>query len=282
MKKIIAIVLALALVLSCTAALAAQVTTAGWSTPEEGTNMNVKTSGAGNFRVDDIDKPTKAEQKTALWLQVEASGQINCTIPLALVYKTNIDGGNAATANNYKIINNSTANLGVIEIKVDVKDTTNTTLKKGVDYASALDTYKGSLTVSGTYTLDGGNCVKDLGDVYAAGSHKITTTSAAPFFVIKKASSGANSTPIAMGITTGPLSFVTKAADGTGESAKEYGIHLLDVTYVVAINTNEAKGSEVKELNINVTDYERSSGQQQTTSSYNSFGSVHTPSDLAN
>lgn len=176
MKKFLAMLLAIMMVMSCTVAMADQgpstndrdqydgdPLTKGQDTPiqfvADGTNGVTDNSSlqikdvASRFQQED---GTQGEVDTELWMQVAANGQIDVTVPLVLVFSTNIDGGDAMVAENYKIINNNTRNsISVDKIKVDVEpkfgenDADMTLVKYDAFWdASVRDQYKVTLTLS--------------------------------------------------------------------------------------------------------------------------------------
>jgi len=185
---------------------------------------------------------------TELWLQVEANGQIDVTVPLTIVFKTNIDGGAAQEPTNYKITNNNNARLLVTGIEITDHADTDMAL---VDYEN------GALTIDDQYKVkmvadlknedkaDAADFSYDLFDVKAdatkAADAKVYTKAAADHgvFALNRDKSRAAATDTVIGVTmnTSPLSFVTKIDDST-----DYGLKLLTITYTVAIDTSTVKG----------------------------------------
>ena len=128
--------------------------------------------------------------------------QLNVTVPLVLVMKTNIDGGSVNMENSsYAIENESSMRVKLTDAKVD--NMSGNTMTK-VDSKAALtgvDQFYVGVTVPQTIEADG--------SVDANG----------------------NATDICKPITeiaTSPLSFVTK-------EGAEYGLHMATVTYTVKI-----------------------------------------------
>lgn len=165
--------------------------------------------------------------KTELWLQVDASGQIDVTVPLVLVFKTDIDGGTASTATNYKITNNSSAQLAVTKVATAVSDT-KTSLVAYNTANLAEDQYK--------VQLSAGNAVLDL----KTAEHTEAAINGGLFTLAKAAANGDGTpTTVTVDMSTGKLSFVTaRTADDELDTTK--GIKLLTVTYTVAIDTASA------------------------------------------
>ena len=223
MKKIIALILALVM-LGSMSVFAADADVSSLTVGDD----------EGSFKVD-ADNANTASQSTDLWLQVEASGQIDVTLPLLLVFKTNIDGGEAATGTNYKITNNSSAPLVVTEVDTIIAANSGMTL---VDYATAAyaeDTYGVQLT-SGTTTID-------LFDGKATNAK--SALEGGVFELAKAAADGTGTaTEVNVEMKTGEISFVTKYDDEG--LAEEYGVKLLTVKYTVAIDTSEGKGTEIE------------------------------------
>ena len=235
MKKIIAFALALVMVMSCTLALA------------DDKNMDIEMSDPVEFlsKPETFGKASEASQKTALWLQVAADGQINCTIPLVLIYKTNIDGGYATTdPDNYKIVNNSSADIVVTSVEIEEGesgDAKKMTLAEAVADGDQ-DTYSGTLTIAKedvNLFQDGwkhpiNDRVLNLFKIGEGTEEKATVTQAegGVFFIAKNG----GETGISVKIHTSPLTFTTKEDDDTNS----YGVNLVNVTYTVAIDTHLA------------------------------------------
>ena len=224
MKKLVAIALVAIMMLSCVTAFATS-------------NTTVETvSDPKHFKQNDAHNG--ATQSTDIWLRVKAEGQINCTIPLVLIYQTNIDGGEASTGTGadakYKITNNSTANLAVTDIDVSTVGSKMTLVSNSTDLKSLIDNYWGTITIAGDRVRSGDPYV---GDFYThKTSSEIKAVAGGYFFIPKKTSSGAGVTVIDAKISTSPLDFITaqKADDGTMDITK--GLHLVNVKYTVAID----------------------------------------------
>lgn len=213
MKKIISVLLAMILICSSVAALATTTTTTG--------------SVMGGSTKDFIQTPTPTmtsnSQKTQMWVRVAASGQINCTIPLVLVFDTNIDGGEATISkDNYYITNNSTAPIVVTNVVPAAQSTSVLTLKKYADVADD-DTY--AVKLGNIFSSD-----YDLGDTSASFQKAPNATG------LTHAEKGGK---LGIDVTAkfSKLTFVTgvAAADGVTQD-KSKGVHFLDVTYTVAID----------------------------------------------
>lgn len=235
MKKIVSLILAVLMIASLTV-----------------------TAFAADFEVREADDKYTADAstmntpQTELWLQVDATGQIDVTVPLVLVFKTDIDGGIADTGTNYGITNSSTADLVVTNIAVEevafsaeaqpmdlvAYNTENLAEDKyKVQLSVAEDVVKGKFTSgtnSGTY------------DLYTA-THE-NAAKAGGLFELKKADANATSgkfTAIKADMSTGKLSFVTSRKTDADEMDANKGVKLLTVTYTVAIDTSDAIGSDI-------------------------------------
>lgn len=204
MKKLISVLLSIVMVLALT-------------TTAFATEIEVRKDVA--YKAENATVNDKAN--TELWLQVEASGQIDVTVPLVLVFKTNIDGGAAVTADNYKITNNSSADVAVTAMKTTLNaDQNPMTLDAYTTADLARDHYKVQLTAG-----------QKSWDLHTA-EHTALAKDGGLFGVAKDGSS-----PVKVDMTTGKLSFVTKGTD--------YGVKLLNVSYTVAIDTQNAIGTEI-------------------------------------
>lgn len=190
------------------------------------------------------DASTLNTPKTELWLQVDATGQIDVTVPLVLVFKTDIDGGSATSPNTYKITNNSTADLVVtnIEVAEEAKSEANPMTLVAYSATPTEDQYKVQLSVDNSV-------VKGTG---STGAFDLHTTShevdaiAGGLFELKKATAEGvgTSTIVTADMTTGKLSFVTsRTGDDELDTAK--GVKLLTVTYTVAVDTSDAIGTTI-------------------------------------
>jgi len=235
MKRILALVLAVMMLGSVTVFAA-----------NEDPDNSLTPSETKEFDVSEDNK--SASQHTDIWLQVEASGQIDVTVPLLLVFKTNIDGGAASTPNNYLITNKSSAPLVVTKIvtTVEAKDAKNPMTL--VDYKEGgydEDTYGVQLSFAAestnkdvTIDLHHGTEGKDADDKVTHTQEE--ETKGAGIFVLDKATAAGTPTPTDVIVTmeTGDLSFVTKNTDG--ELDTKQGVKLLSIAYTVAIKHDNA------------------------------------------
>jgi len=249
MKKFLALILATLMLLSCTAFA---------------DNMSVSVGK------DDIAKfegttNTAKSQKTDIWLQVEASGQIDVTVPLVLVFKTNIDGGSATTPNTYKITNNSTADLVVtkIDTAVTLKSDTNPMTIVAYTATPAEDEYKAQLSVGAD--VDAPSTENGKFDLSVA-SYSASALQGGLFEIKKATPAGVGVvTPIAVDMATGKLSFVT-THESEGVLDTDKGVHLMSVTYTVAIDTSDAVGADIKGNSVaNGWSYETTTQAEATT-----------------
>lgn len=270
MKKVFALVLSLMMILCSVSALATEVTDADTivnANDGAAFDTNIKVHGDNTIRYRDAAaNDISGEAATELWLQVEASGQIDVTVPLVLVFQTNIDGGEATSPNTYKITNHSSADLVVTQIKVtDVATEANKQPMTKVAYIDTLqeDQYKAKLNVDkNVVTLGKGQSGEyDLKqETYTAERHQ------GGIFELRKAEAGKNEegtdTPIALTMKTGRLSFITSRTEKTPKDDKSQlndemdttkGIQLMTITYTVAIDTSDAYGEEITN-NVNVDD----------------------------
>lgn len=214
MKKTMALLLALVLLVTVNMSALA-------TGPDNGT-FEVKTGVTSTYE-NKVKSGESGNVKTELWLQVEASGQINVTVPLVLVFKTNIDGGSATSPDTYAIENNSTAQVNVTKLAVVAEAVTDLNLVEYADTDLADGTYAVKLT-------EGSNS-NDLYEV------KTSATDVNPNISLPKNST----TVINAKMKTGDLSFVTKAT----ENGSEYGVKLLTITYTVALDTSKAIGDTI-------------------------------------
>lgn len=269
MKKVFALVLSLMMILCSVSALATEVTEADTivnANDGAAFDTNIKVHGDNTIRYRDAAaNDISGEAATELWLQVEASGQIDVTVPLVLVFQTNIDGGEATSPNTYKITNHSSADLVVTQIKVtDVKNEANKQPMTKVHWTDAAelteDQYMAKLTVGEGVTLGANqHGVYDLDGTYTGERHE------GGIFELAKAGKNdyekGTDTPIALSMKTGRLSFVTsrvetpKTDEGQMDDAMDTtkGIQLMTITYTVAIDTSDAYGEEITNK-VNVDD----------------------------
>lgn len=192
----------------------------------------------------DINQSVLDTPYTELWLQVDASGQIDVTVPLVLVFKTDIDGGDATSPETYKITNNSSADLVVTQIATSVQATSTANPMTLVAYDSttlARDEYKAKLSVP-TGVVLGTGATNDW-DLRTA-THSNDKAKGGLFELLKD-----TSTRVIADMTTGELSFVTsRTVDANGADTgmdTTKGVHLLTVTYTVAIDTSDAIGADI-------------------------------------
>lgn len=193
--------------------------------------------GSGGTSVDD------PSVKTELWLQVDASGQIDVTVPLVLIFKTNIDGGSATTGTSYMIQNNSTAPLVVTKIERQDVGSSQMTLKNfAAPSALGEDEYG--------VQLEAGS--KGPWDLMTA-SHSATRENGGLFGIPKQVANSetAGETVIKATMNTGKLSFIT-ARDGQDMDTTK-GVKLMNITYTVAMDTSAAStvdGSEISAADV--------------------------------
>lgn len=265
MKKFVAMLLAVVMVLSC-AALAT------------GSNMsNVHTGTATQFKKDKVSNSTSAEQKTDVWLQVEASGTIDVTVPLVLVFKTNINGGNCDSPEEYKITNNSTAALKVTEVTItdDYADVTANGNPSNMEMVNALsanyDEYTLMMNVDDQYKTQNWTAAKNVhyatdtenGDgtteFKKADDAKVYTIAkggdaeGAGLWLIDKKKDDSNegtSSRVTFTLATSKLSYVTHTANTEAiendDEDTENGVKLFHVNYTVKIDDSNAVGTDIK------------------------------------
>lgn len=224
MKKTLSLLLALVMLCSIgSVALAARTT------------GSLEVKGLTSQYQNDYSSDNPAKVETELWMQVKAEGQIDVTVPLLLVFTTNIDGGKASVANNYKITNGSTANIAVTGLKVEenVSVDPSTTMKL-VEYDALVtppkDQYGVQLTPATGTALD-------------LFEYKEGSVTFSPF-IVPKGDATANEKIIAVDMITGPLSFVT-THDNTGALDAEKGVKLLSITYTVELDTTTGIGTDL-------------------------------------
>lgn len=218
---------------------------------------------------------TSASQSTDVWLQVEASGQIDVTVPLVVVFKTNIDGGSASTGNAYKIVNNSSAAIKVTEVKVqdqktDVSGngiTSNMTMVSALPQADSATYDQYTLTMKPTdyyqnknyfTTADGENVYTYFTDVGTASEQGTFVKTAdgvqtQGLWRIERsdgAEGGSDESHINLTLSTSKLSFVTnqKSED---KPAVENGVKLFNVAYTVKIDDSTAVGGDIEDETVN-------------------------------
>ncbi|MBR6525266.1 MAG: hypothetical protein IKT57_04790 [Clostridia bacterium] len=232
MKRWIPLVLALVLALCCAVALA------------ENAEFEVYKNDGQDILSTYNATPADGEDpslETEVWLRVRAKGQINVTVPLVLVFETNIDGGYAEAPDTYTFKNNSTAELLITEMQVteaadsnmelvaleevDADDITEQSLATDTYVARVMTMLDGftlwfyDLGVAGGKVVPAGNMVAIANLPVGTGTH----------------------IPIEM--ATGPLSFVTKHVNGELDATK--GVKLFTVKYTVAIDTRKGVGETI-------------------------------------
>jgi len=183
--------------------------------------------------------------KTEVWLQVDASGQIDVTVPLVLVFKTDIDGGDAQEATNYKITNNNNNNLVVTDVVTatvsTLEDTTIANPMSIVAYTvnPGENQYKVKLTASAT--------VGTITEFDLAQASYTAPAKEGGLFALNRTANvtAATDTLITVDMVTGKLNFVTSRSDDDKTMNPDKGIHLLTVTYTVAVNTSGAIGDDI-------------------------------------
>lgn len=262
MKKFLSLLLAAMMLLSCATAMATSVDSivngdsSAWA---DGGDTNVKAdidiykditvnyADAAGF-----DK--QGEAATEIWLQVDATGQIDVTVPLILVFQTNIDGGEATAPTTYVIKNNSTADIVVTKIVTHETTEAASTVENPMtletydnDLTLAEDKYAAKIDFTGK-TVVLGKGAADIYDLKTALSATAYTNPAyeGGLFEVKE-NGGTTYVPVMM--KTGPLSFVTsRTPNGTEESMNQTrGIQLMTIVYTVAIDTSDAIGEAINE-----------------------------------
>jgi len=199
----------------------------------------------------DADTPSV---NTEIWLQVDAAGQIDVTVPLVLVFKTNIDGGTASSPEAYKMTNNSTADIAVTSIKVTPVNTdAETQPMEFVEYdtvADTVDQYGLKLSVEATEADDDNHRAaheaydKDMFD-FTVDADTADVKDGGLFQVFKGAT-----TRITALMKTGPLSFTTlrKNSDTAGQPSEldtTKGVKIITITYTVGIDAQNAIGTDI-------------------------------------
>lgn len=195
----------------------------------------------------------EAEAATEIWLQVDATGQIDVTVPLVLVFQTNIDGGDAVSPDEYKITNHSSADLVVTKIT-----TTTVATDSSKQPMTMVDWGTGNMKED-TYAV----AIQNIGGTAGANNHRVRDTydlnqthegyfnnAALKGGLFELAKAPANNyetgtdTELEIAMKTGRLSFVT-SRDGNDVMDQNKGIQLLTITYTVAIDTSDAIGDDI-------------------------------------
>lgn len=295
MKKFLSLLLAAMMLLSCATAMASSVAadadtiqngSAYWK--EESNEIKDDNSVTGDDANSDIDVreetttfkdsagfDTKGEAATEIWLQVDATGQIDVTVPLVLVFQTNIDGGHATSPSAYKITNHSTADLVVTKIvtREVVKHSGITNYNNqpmtlaaypeidattGKIKQPAEDVYGARINVAKGVTL--GKLKDDktntgVYDLFTSANLETPHENAAArggLFELQKPTAGKNAdgmvTNLNVEMITGPLSFVTTRTDDDTNVDTDKGIQLLTIVYTVAIDTSDAIGETIHKV----------------------------------
>ena len=282
MKKIIALALALMMTLGCTVALATE--------PVADVNMTNRVSTLNvqpNFLVtketttEGLSGAMEAAQRTDVWLQVEASGQIDVTVPLVAVFKTNIDGGRDTIANTYKIINHSSAALAVTKVVIEdqnadvsangngdqlsmVKEAELTGYNKYSLHFKPTDFYKTDAgkanpvwqvsqdVADSTSAQDGGlmktnfeKTTEGGKTIYTKDSHAVAGDEKQGLWLIDREIAGStdNQSYIELVLNTTKLSFVT--SKNKKEAAVEDGVKIFTITYTVKIDDSSKVGEDI-------------------------------------
>lgn len=292
MKKFLAMLLAAMMLLSSVGALAAidphengAVISFDVDTGTDNSELEVENDYTSRYKKEDWKQTDAANStvKTELWMQVDASGQIDVTVPLVLVFSTNIDGGKAQEAANYVIYNNNTRNSVAVD-KIEVtngadntqmtlqskttfnneknlgtgddkrnyyyvvfepeKNTSDTSASSANGIGIAMDTK----IHSGTQDTTDGPIYYDLYNATTANpvgkTHYNTTDSTAVALMTIGQGGSINLKPT---METTPLNFVTA---NFMEDAQQFahGVHLLNVTYTVGLQYMDAQGRDIQTM----------------------------------
>ena len=273
MKKILALLLAALMLLSCTALAAFDPLAKGgdaiYFSPEvenDNSKLDIHNNLISRYQKEDVQD---GKVETELWLQIEASGQIDVTVPLVLVFSTNVDGGYATAADNYKIYNNNTRNsIAIDKIEVEIKSDGENLLNLKTDddfykltpndrdyYSVVMKPFpadKEKTVASGNQEANkalamntqvhAGYDFIDLAKAVVSGNSKTaydttgTTKEATQNALMTLGQGGIINLKPTMKTT--PLSFVTSEADTKG-------VHLLNVTYTVGLQYTQNDGSDL-------------------------------------
>lgn len=270
MKKFLSLLLAAMMLLSCASAMATHVdddTTTQWM-------ENVYVGDQTLFSEVGGQNETSATQTTDVWLQVEASGQIDVTIPLVAVFKTDIDGGNETISDSYKIINYSSAPIAVTQVDIEDQNTNVTVNGKDSDMtmvetvnAANYDEYSLTMLPKDRYTTNPWSTAKNVKGDFTAATTNATTLAAKQKYTLtsngysqkeakglwlverKGAVNDSNEkldeSYINLTLTTSPLSFVTKQKSNNNGNI-ENGIKLFTITYTVEIADDAPVGGDIE------------------------------------
>lgn len=268
MKKFFAMLLAAMMLLSCVSAMASALPT---PRPYYDPDTDTVQVDAFNITFEDTDATDSFDAKhqtsgdigTELWLQVSAQGQIDVTVPLALVFATNIDGGESEGPTTYGITNHSTADLKVTKIEfVESTPATNPLKLVKTVTEGQVDTYEGYLQVgTAKYEFNRGDTDETYGfysSIQKDEDHTspryvkdATDTNLNQLFELESAYAGDNTagdvktglkTEIKTFMKTSRLSFVTQQVDNGNNdtTAKENtGVQLMTIVYTVAVDDND-------------------------------------------
>ena len=262
MKKIIALALALVMVMSCTLALAADENmTNKVATTNSPFLVGTATTTDGLFGYKD------ASQRTDVWLQVEASGQIDVTIPLVAIFKTNIDGGTSDISRQYKMINNSSAAVKVTKVVVTDDnaavnmngETGNNMVLKGELEEGAYNQYTLSILPEDRYQNTkfwASGVPKNVGQHFTQEGNTYTLDSAVDGKYEEqqglwrvdyndKAPAGMDESYIDLKLSTSKLNFVT-AQKKNNDAAIENGVQIFHISYTVMIDDYNAAGGDIE------------------------------------
>lgn len=261
MKKIIALALALVLVASCTFALAEDINMTNEVSTEYLSPTFVEKQKDYSS---EIKGATQVGQHTNVWLQVEASGQIDVTIPLVAVFKTNIDGGKDTISENYEMINNSSADIAVTLVRVKDNEANVSTngdgrkmeLIKEADMESNKEYNKYSLSIlpDDQYQTPEWVEAKDVGEFDIVDGYYTLDSGAQPgdeqkgLWLIEKKDPNAEegtASYVELVLNTSRLSFVTNKTD-KGEEDIQDGVCIFTVFYTVKIDDSSKVGKDVK------------------------------------
>lgn len=275
MKKFLSLLLAAMMLLSCATAMATETEpdenngsntaaksfdsvtngSATWLEENETGDADLDVSVSTNYDSGENVFGKEGEAATEIWLQVDATGQIDVTVPLVLVFQTNIDGGEATSPTDYKIVNHSTANLVVT--KITTTEVAYDEKKQPMDLVAWTDS--AANLDEDTYCVQ----IHDITGVPGTGKKDATyDLSTAEYeqqafkgglFQLEKAPAKeetdgtGTTTDLQVSMKTGRLSFVTHRTQSgdTDTMTSERGIQLLTITYTVAIDTSDAFGEVI-------------------------------------
>ncbi|MBE5803142.1 MAG: hypothetical protein E7316_01350 [Clostridiales bacterium] len=247
MKKFLSLLLAAMLLLACTTAMA------------EDDNATITVNEpvsryATNNEEDGAEEAQTPSVNTEIWLQVDAAGQIDVTVPLVLVFQTNIDGGYATSPETYKITNNSTADIAVTSLAVAVEAVDSETQPMSFvafdDVANEeIDAYGLKLHVDATEADAEAHRAahdaydKDLKEI--EGEADTADVMDGGLFQVYKG----EATQVTAEMKTSPLSFTTLRKAGADGAASELdttmGVKIITITYTVGIDAQNAIGDEI-------------------------------------